>query len=344
MQYRQLGRTDLHVSTLCLGTMTFGEQNSEAEAHAQLDLAMAEGINFIDAAEMYPVPARPETQGSTERFVGSWLVKQPRDRIILATKVTGPGRGMQWIRQPMLCDGAQITTAVEGSLQRLQTDYIDLYQIHWPARAVPMFGGTQYDPANETDSVGIHEQLESLGKLVQAGKLRYIGLSNETPWGVSEFLKLAEQHGLPRVASIQNAFSLVNRTFENGLAETCHREQVSLLAYSALAFGHLSGKYLQDPQAEGRLTRFPAFGQRYTKENLPPAVAAYIALAREHGLKPAQMALAWTQSRWYAGSTIIGASRLDQLEENIASAALVLSPAVLEGIEAIHRRYPNPAP
>jgi len=344
MQYRKLGRTDLKVSALCLGTMTFGEQNSEAEAHAQLDLALAEGINFIDAAEMYPVPARAETQGSTERYVGSWLTRQARDRIVLATKVTGPGRGMPWIRQPMRCDGAQIAEALEGSLQRLRTDYVDLYQIHWPARGVPMFGGTQYDPATETIHASIHEQLEALGKLVVAGKVRYVGLSNETPWGVSEFLQLAAQHNLPRVVSLQNAFSLVNRSYEQGLAESCHREGISLLAYSPLAFGHLSGKYLTDPQADGRLTRFPAFGQRYGKENLPAAVAAYVGLAQAHGLNPAQMALAWAQQRWYMGSVIIGATKLEQLQQNIASCRLTLSTEVLEGIEAIHRRYPNPAP
>ncbi|WP_374350621.1 NADP(H)-dependent aldo-keto reductase [Chitinimonas sp.] len=344
MQTTQLGRSDLIVSRLCLGTMTFGEQNSEADAHAQLDLALASGINFIDTAEMYPVPPRAETQGRTEQYVGSWLKQQRRDQLVIATKVAGPSRGLQWVRNPLALDAAQISTAIDGSLRRLQTDYIDLYQIHWPARSVPMFGGTRYDPAQEAPSPSIHSQLEALAVAVRQGKVRYVGLSNETPWGVSEFIKQAELHDLPRVATIQNAASLVNRTFENGLAETCHREQVSLLAYSALAFGHLSGKYLDNPEAEGRITRFPAFGQRYTKANLPSAIAAYVELARQHQLKPAQMALAWMQSRWWVASTIIGATSLAQLQDNIDSAALVLPQAVLDGIEAIHLRLPNPAP
>lgn len=344
MHTTQLGRSGLRVSRLCLGTMTFGEQNSEAESHRLLDLARDRGIDFVDVAEMYPVPARAETQGLSETYVGSWLARQPRDRVIVATKVAGPGRGLAWLRSPLTCDGGQIAQALEASLRRLRTDYIDLYQIHWPARSVPMFGASQYEPADETGRPGIHEQLEALGRLVAAGKIRYVGVSNETPWGVSEFVRQAELHGLPRIATIQNAFSLVNRTFENGLAETCHREDVSLLGYSALAFGHLSGKYLDDPQADGRVRRFPAFGQRYTKEYLAPAVAAHVALAREHGLKPAQMALAWAASRWYMGSLILGATTAAQLEEDIEGAQLNLSAEVLAGIEAIHRRWPNPAP
>ncbi|MEH6460995.1 NADP(H)-dependent aldo-keto reductase [Chitinimonas sp. JJ19] len=344
MRYQPLGSSQLQVSALCLGTMTFGEQNTEAEAHAQLDLAYERGINFIDVAEMYPVPARAETQGLSERYLGTWLARQARDKLIIATKVAGPGRGLQWLRSPLRCDGPQIQQAVEASLARLRTDYIDLYQLHWPARSVPLFGASQYEPADERHHPSLHEQLAALGRLVEQGKVRYVGLSNETPWGVCQFIKLAEQHGLPRVASVQNAFSLVNRSFEQGLAEVCHREHVGLLAYSALAFGHLSGKYLDDPQAAGRITRFPAFGQRYGKEQLPPAVAAYVALAREHGLKPAQMALAWAQHRWYVSSTIIGATQLGQLAENLDSTELVLPQAVLDGIEAIHRRYPNPAP
>lgn len=344
MQTTLLGRSDLRVSRLCLGTMTFGEQNTEAEAHAQLDYAFERGIDFIDAAEMYPVPARAETQGRTEQYIGSWLKHQARDRLTIATKITGPGRGMQWIRDPLAIDAPQIDAAIEDSLRRLQTDYIDLYQIHWPARAVPIFGGMQYDPARESDSPSVHSQLEALAAAVQAGKVRHIGLSNETPWGVSEFTRQADQYGLPRVVSIQNAANLANRTFENGLAETCHRQGVSLLAYSALAFGHLSGKYIADPKADGRVTRFPAFGLRYTKPNLQAAVAAYVELAHSHGLKPAQMAIAWLYSRWWVGSVILGATTLAQLAENIDAASLSLPQSVLDGIEAIHLRYPNPAP
>jgi aryl-alcohol dehydrogenase-like predicted oxidoreductase len=344
MDYRTLGRSDLRVSKICLGTMTYGEQNTEADAHAQLDLAIANGINFIDVAEMYPVPAKADTQGRTEQYVGSWLRQQRRDSVVVATKIAGPSRGLSWIRDPLALDAAQFAQAIDSSLKRLQTDYIDLYQIHWPARSVPMFGGTQYDPATEGAHPDVRSQLEALATAVKAGKVRHIGLSNETPWGVSEFVKLADQYGLPRIVSIQNAASLVNRTFENGLAETCHREQVGLLAYSALAFGYLSGKYLANPQAEGRITRFPAFGQRYSKPNLQPAVAAYVALAKAHELSPAQMALAWLSSRWWVASTIIGATTLPQLQENIDATAIRLPQAVLDGIEAIHLQYPNPAP
>ncbi|MBV8658419.1 MAG: aldo/keto reductase [Burkholderiales bacterium] len=344
MQAVQLGQSDLYVPPLCLGTMTFGEQNTEAEAHAQLDRALALGLNFIDAAEMYPVPARRETQGLTERYIGTWLKRQPRDRIVLATKVAGPHRGLDWIRSPLTLDADQIALAIDTSLQRLQTDYIDLYQIHWPARPVPLFGGGLPNPSTDAHSPSIQAQLEALARAVKAGKVRHIGVSNETPWGVAEFVRVAEQYGLPRIATIQNAASLVNRTFEMGLAEACHHSRVSLLAYSPLAFGHLSGKYIDNPGAEGRINRFAAFGQRYGKPNLRPAVTAYVELAREHGLKPAQMAIAWLRSRWWVGSTIIGATTLAQLEEDIASSQLVLPQAVLEAIDAIHLRYPNPAP
>ena len=344
MQTVVLGRSDLKVSRLCLGTMTFGEQNSEADAHAQLDYAASRGINFIDAAEMYPVPARAATQGSTERFVGSWLKRQPREKFVIATKIAGPSRGLSWIRDPLALDAAQFASAIEGSLQRLQTDYIDLYQIHWPARGVPIFGATQYDPHKDADQPSIHAQLEALARAVEAGKVRQVGLSNETAWGVCEFTRLAEQYGLPRIATIQNAASLVNRSFEQGLAEACHLQGVSLMAYSVLAFGHLTGKYIDDPQADGRITRFAAFGQRYAKPYLQPAVAAYVALAREYGLNPAQMAIAWINSRWWVGSTIVGATKLAQLEQNIDGAELTLPQEVLEKIEAIHQRWPNPAP
>ncbi|MBV8658717.1 MAG: aldo/keto reductase [Burkholderiales bacterium] len=344
MQIVQLGQSDLYVPPLCLGTMTFGEQNTEAEAHTQLDRALALGVNFIDAAEMYPIPARRETQGLTERYIGSWLKRQPRDRLVLATKIAGPHRGMEWIRSPLTLEADQFARAIDTSLARLQTDYIDLYQIHWPARPVPLFGSGMPNLAKDPTAPSIQLQLEALSKAVEAGKVRYIGVSNETAWGVAEFVRVAEQYGLPRIATIQNAASLVNRTFEMGLAESCFRSQVSLLAYSPLAFGHLSGKYIDHPSAEGRVTRFPAFGQRYNKPNLQPAVAAYVTLAREHGLKPAQMAIAWLKSRWWVSSTIIGATTMAQLEENISSLDLALPEAVIDGINAIHQRYPNPAP
>lgn len=345
MEYRQLGRSDLKVSSLCLGTMTFGQQNTEAEGHAQLDRALAQGVNFIDTAEMYPVPTRADTYGRTESIVGSWLRRQARDQVVIATKAAGPARALEWIRGgPKSLGGDNLRQAVEGSLQRLQTDYIDLYQLHWPERNQPMFGEWRYDPTREREGASIHGQLEALSELVQAGKIRYVGVSNEHPWGIMQFVTLAEAYGLPRIVSTQNAFHLMNRVYEYGLAETCHRESVSLLAYSPLAFGLLSGKYLDQPDAPGRINAFAGFGQRYSKTNVPEATAAYVALARQYGLKPAQLALAWVRSRWYVASTILGATSLGQLEENLDSLSLTLTPEILAEVEAIHLRYPNPAP
>lgn len=344
MQYRKLSGTHLEVSRLCLGTMTFGQQNSETEAHAQLDRARAAGINFIDTAEMYPVPASAQTQGATETIVGNWLKRQPRDQLVIASKVAGPNRGMDWLRGGPQLDRQQIIAACEASLRRLQTDYLDLYQIHWPARHVPMFGETYYDPAKEKPGMPeLDEQLAALGELVAAGKVRHVGLSNETPWGVCECARLAREKNLPRVATIQNAFNLINRTFEMGLAEACHREQVSLLAYSPLAFGLLSGKYVGNEAAPGRMSLFPQFGVRYRKPEVPGAIAAYAALAREHGLTPAQLALAWVTSRWYVASTIIGATTLAQLEENLGSLDIAITPELEAAIETIHRHSPSPA-
>ncbi len=345
MHTATLGTSDLQVSRICLGTMTWGTQNSEAEAHAQLDHAIAQGINFIDTAEMYSVPPNGESYGKTETYIGTWLKNQPRDKIVLATKIAGPGRSMKWIRNGELAfDRRNLTAALDASLKRLQTDYVDLYQLHWPDRNSPIFGQYQFDPAKERDFVPIRETLEVLGELVAAGKIRYIGLSNETAWGVMQFVRLAEEHGLPRVATVQNAYNLLNRSWESGLAEIGFREKVSLLPYSPLAFGLLSGKYHDNPQAPGRITQFDGFAQRYSKENVRPAVAAYVALARRHGLTPAQMALAFVASRWFAASTIIGATTLAQLEENIAGCRLTLPEEVLKEIEALHLRYTNPAP
>lgn len=344
MEYRQLGNSDLNVSALSLGTMTFGEQNTENEAHAQLDYAVSQGINFIDTAEMYPVPPRGETVHRTENYIGTWLKQQPRDKLILATKIAGPGRGFGWIRNGPRIDRTHIQAAVDGSLKRLQTDHIDLYQIHWPDRYVPMFGGISYDVTQERSAEPICEQLQALAEQVQAGKIRYLGLSNETPWGVMEFVRCAEQVGLPKIVSIQNAYHLMNRTFEAGLAEACRHAQVGLLAYSPLAFGHLSGKYLADPNSRGRITLFPNFGQRYSKVNVPAASTEYVRIAREAGITPAQMALAFVRTRWFTSSAILGATTLEQLQENISSATLTLSAETLEQIEAVHRHYPNPAP
>jgi len=346
MERRQLGMTDLVVSKVALGTMTFGEQNTEAEAHSQLDYALERGINFIDTAEMYPVMARADTQGSTERFIGSWLKKSGRrSDVVLATKIAGPNVNMPWIRGANHClDATNIRAAVEDSLRRLHTDYIDLYQIHWPSRNLPIFGANSFNPQSERPAVPIEETLGALNEMVQAGTIRHIGVSNESAWGVCEYIKQAEMQGLPRIASVQNLYNLTARAFETSLMdEACYREGVSLLAYSPLAFGQLTAKYLDDPQARGRLTVFPQnWSPRYVRPSVLAATAEYAALARANGMTPAQMALAWCYSRWFVGSTIIGATNLAQLKENIDAADIVLSADVVAGIDAIHAKYTNP--
>lgn len=346
MEYRQLGQTDIQVSAICLGTMTWGEQNTEAEAHAQLDYAVERGINFIDAAEMYPVPPKPETQGRTEAYIGSWLnARGRREDLILATKIAGPGNGLAHIR-----DGRTrytepvIREALEGSLRRLQTEYVDLYQLHWPDRRTNFFGQLGYAPNEEKQPPHVEETLTALAKLVDEGKIRHIGLSNETPWGVMRFLAAAEQLGLARVVSVQNPYNLLNRSYEIGLAEISMREKVGLLAYSPLAFGMLSGKYLDGARPAGtRITLFSRF-TRYLNDEGQRATAEYVQLAQEHGLSPAQMALAYVTSRPFVTSNIIGATNLEQLKENIDSSTLTLPDAVLAGIEGIHTRQPNPCP
>lgn len=344
MEYRFLGKDKLRVSVLGLGTMTFGEQNSEADAHAQLDFAVSRGVNFIDTAEMYPVAPRAGTAGNTERYIGTWLKRQQRDKLIVATKIAGPARGFSWIRGTPRINREHIQAAIDGSLRRLQTDYIDLYQIHWPDRYVPMFGASSYDVTQERDSVPIAEQLQALADAVQAGKIRHIGVSNETPWGVAEFVRISEMLGLPRIVSIQNAYHLMNRSFESGLAEVCRHAEVGLLGYSPLAFGWLSGKYIHDPQTPGRITQFPGFGQRYAKPSVPAATLEYMRIALEAGLSPATLALAYARTRWFMGSVIVGATSLQQLREDLDSVDVKLSAEVLEKIEAVHRTYPNPAP
>jgi len=346
MQMHRLGNSTLDVSTVCLGTMTFGEQNTETDAHNQLDVAIERGINFIDTAEVYPVMPRAETQGATERYVGSWLKKSGRrTSLVLATKVVGPNASMAWIRDGKSnFDARNIEVAIDGSLRRLQTDYIDLYQLHWPSRNVPIFGATTFNPAAERDSVPAEETLAVLGRLVEAGKIRYIGVSNESCWGVSEFVHQAERTGLPRIVSIQNLYNLTARAFETSLLnETCFRERVGLLAYSPLAFGQLSGKYLDDPHARGRLSIFPrTWSPRYLRPAVVAAVKEYAALARANDMTPAEMALAWCYSRWFVTSTIIGATTVDQLKENIDAADVRLAPEVIDGINAIHARITNP--
>ncbi|BFM14980.1 NADP(H)-dependent aldo-keto reductase [Maricurvus nonylphenolicus] len=347
MEYRQLGNTDLKVSAICLGTMTWGQQNTQDEAFEQMDYARDNGINFFDTAEMYPVPPRPETQGSTETCIGNWLAARGgREDLILASKVTGRGSsnaGMGHVRNGPRLSRDHIREAIAGSLERLQTDYLDLYQVHWPERQTNFFGQLGYRHS-DNDGIAIRETLEALAELVTEGKVRYIGLSNETPWGLMEYLRLAREYDLPAVVSVQNPYSLVNRTYEVGLAEMSIREKAGLLAYSPLAFGVLSGKYLNGQRPEkGRITLFERF-TRYTNERTEAATQAYVDLAREHGLDPSQMALAFVTGQPFVTSNIIGATTMEQLKINIDSANVQLSEEVLKGIEAIHRANPNPAP
>ena len=345
MDLRLLGSSRLKVSPLCLGTMTFGQQNTEAQAHAQLDMAFERGINFIDTAELYAVPPRAETYGASERIVGSWLRRKARDKVVLASKVSGPGRSFGWIRGgPPALDATNIRAAVEGSLSRLQTDYIDLYQIHWPERNQPLWGRWQYQPEEERECVAIDDQLAVLAELVAQGKIRYVGLSNEQPWGVAEFIRCAREHDLPRVVSVQNAYSLLNRVFEYGMAELCHREQVGLLPYSVLAFGHLTGKYLDGRPEGSRLACFPGFSARYDKPGVPDAVLAYRQIADDAGVSLATLALAFCYRRWFVASTIIGATSTAQLSENIDAWSYEIPEAVMARIEAVHLARSNPAP
>lgn len=346
MQFRPLGNTGIDVSLICLGSMTWGEQNTPEEAFAQLDYAVDQGVNFIDTAELYAIPPRAETYGSTESIIGDWLTSRGRrEDLVIASKIAGPGAGwVDHIRDGRTrFDRANIVSALDASLQRLRTDYIDLYQLHWPERSTNFFGQLGYQGDAEPFTP-ITETLLALEEQVAAGKIRHIGLSNETPWGVMRFLATAHERGLPRVVSVQNPYSLLNRTFEIGLAEVALREHTGLLAYSPLGFGVLSGKYLDNARPTGaRMVRWPHY-DRYSNPQALAATEAYVALAREHGLDPAQMALAYVNSRPFLTSTIIGATDMPQLQANIASAALHLSSEVLEGIETIHRRWPNPAP
>ncbi|HEX4943361.1 MAG TPA: aldo/keto reductase [Usitatibacteraceae bacterium] len=345
MKTNPLGRDGPAVTVATLGTMTFGRQNTEAEAHDQLDLALERGVNLVDAAEMYPVPAAERTHGFTERYVGSWLAKGRRDRVMVATKITGPGRKFAWMRDGrQALTEEQIVLACEGSLARLGTDYLDLYQLHWPSRNVPKFGGWSFDPAAEVQATPVDEQLGALDRLVRAGKVRRIGLSNETPWGVMSFLAAVRGSGLARVASVQNAYNLLNRVAESGLSEVLWREQVGMLAYSPLAFGYLTGKYRDGVPARSRVGELENFGARYSKPGVAPAVAAYCALAASRGLSPVQLALGFVASRPFVTSTIVGATSRAQLVENLDAIATPLDRETLDAIDRIHLLHTNPAP
>lgn len=348
MKFNQLGQTNLQVSEICLGTMTFGEQNSQAEGFEQLDYAVAQGVNFIDTAELYAIPPKAETYGATEEIVGNWLKQRgKRDDLIIASKIAGPGP--DWIPHirggHSRFDAANIDKALNDSLARLQTDYLDLYQLHWPERQTNYFGKLGFkEPYDEPAMTTVVETLQALQKHVDAGKIRHIGLSNETPWGIMTFINTAKLLDLPLIASVQNPYSLLNRTYEVGCAEISYREKVSLLSYSPLGFGVLSGKYLDNQAPDNaRLNLWPHYA-RYSNEQAIAATRAYVELANEFSLDPSQMALAYVNSRSFNASTIIGATTMAQLENNIASSNLQLSEEVLARIEAIHQQQPNPSP
>ena len=346
MKYKRLGRTDIEVSSICLGTMTWGEQNTEAEAHEQLDYAVTAGINFIDTAEIYPVAPMKETQGRTETYLGNWLNKRKdRDKLIIASKVCASADWIPYLRNGNAhLDRQNIEAALDASLKRLQTDYLDLYQLHWPERDTNYFGKLDYYHAPEKDGIPIEETLGALNDLVQTGKIRHIGISNETAWGTSEYLRVSDQKQLPRIVSIQNPYNLLNRTFEVGLSEFSHREDVGLLAYSPMAFGVLSGKYLNGARPKGaRITLFSRFS-RYTNESGVACTEIYVNLAKANGLDPAQMALAFVNTRSFLTSNIIGATNMTQLKSNIASLDVNISKDVLREIENIHTKQANPCP
>jgi aryl-alcohol dehydrogenase-like predicted oxidoreductase len=347
MEYRRLGASEFDVSMVCLGTMTWGEQNSEAEAHAQLDRAVELGINFIDTAEIHPVPPRPETYGRTEAIVGSWLASRPgvRDKVVLASKVAGANNTLPHVRGGALLNRRQIMEAIDGSLKRLRTDRIDLYQTHSPDRGIAVFGRPAPLPDPARDGTPIEETLDVLGELVKAGKVRHVGVSNETAYGVMRHLRHAEKSGAPRVQSIQNVYNLLNRRFEDALAEVALRADVKLLPYSPLGMGVLSGKYLDGGWPSGaRMTLFRDRYKRYLGERCIEATRSYVALARKHGVDPAQMALAYVMSRPFVLSTIVGCTSVAQLERDTAAATLKLDAALIAAIEALHAGDPNPAP
>ena len=346
MKYNLIKNTNLEVSEVCLGTMTFGQQNNEQQSHDIINESLNLGINFLDAAEMYPVPPKSITQGKTEEIIGSWIKKNDRSKIILATKVTGPGRPFDWIRGgPKAIDKENIKAALHGSLKRLNTDYIDLYQIHWPDRYVPNFGPSFYDVSNKRDATPFLEQLDELNKFVKAGKIKHIGLSNETPFGVLYFQELSKKHGLTPMVSIQNAYNLLNRRYEYGLSEVTDHTGIPLLAYSPLAFGHLTGKYLKNGNNKGsRLSVFPEFGVRYDKPNVNLAVIEYNNLAKELGITLTKLSLAFCYSRWFISSTIIGATNIDQLIENIEALDFKITDEIEKEIFKIYQKFTDPAP
>jgi aryl-alcohol dehydrogenase-like predicted oxidoreductase len=346
MRYVLLPNTEIFVSEICLGTMTFGNQNTEAESHSQLSFAKERGVNFIDTAEMYPIGGNATIFGSTERFIGSWIKKigqKEREKLILATKIAGPNRGMGYIREPLDFSKKSITNAVNLSLKNLQTDYIDLYQMHWPERVMNMFGQRGLATIDEQWQDSTFEVLTTFDGLIKEGKIKHIGVSNENPWGVMKFLNEAEKNNLPRIVSIQNPYSLLNRLFEVGLSEICMRENVGLLAYSPLGFGYLTGKHLFGIEKNSRLDLFPNF-VRYTNANCRKATQLYNLLAQENNLTLTEMAISFVKRQSFVTSTIIGATSIKQLEENMHAFTVKLSPEIVAEINAIQELHPNPAP
>lgn len=342
MKYRKLANTNLDVSVICLGTMTYGEQNTESEAHEQLDYSIANGINLIDTAEMYAIPPKEETQGLTEKIIGTWLAKRKdREKIYVATKVAGPG--MEYLRGGSRLDKKQIFQAVDDSLKRLQTDYIDLYQVHWPERKSNYFGRLGYEYSDEM-GVSIEETLEAMTDLVKSGRVRYIGISNETPWGTSRYLNIAKEKSMERIVTIQNPYSLLNRIYEVGLAEISQHEKVGLLAYSPLGFGQLTGKYINKTEKNSRLGLFGDWFTRYSNEECLRAVKEYLKIADKYNLSLTHLALAFVNTRPFVTSNIIGATTMEQLKENIDSVNIEITETMLEDINQVHSSQPNPAP
>jgi aryl-alcohol dehydrogenase-like predicted oxidoreductase len=344
MKYTTLPNTDIKISKICLGTMTFGQQNTEADGHAQMDYAFEKGINFFDTAEMYSIPAHKETYGSTERIIGTWLQKTgKREEIFLASKIVGPSPSYSYMREKLDFSPKSIKVALEQSLERLQTDYVDLYQLHWPERKMNMFGQRGFKVQEDAWEDNIQSVLETLDGYIKQGKIKHIGISNESPWGMMRYLEESKYHNLPRIKTIQNPYSLLNRLFETGLSEMCLRENIGLLAYSPMAFGMLSGKYLQGIQPHYRMALFPQYG-RYYSENCKKATQLYQEIAQKHGLSLTQMALAFVNQQEFVSSTIIGATTIEQLKENIASIDVVLSDEIIAEINAVQAVIPDPAP
>ncbi len=349
--YRQLSNSNINISPLTLGTMTFGDQNSKIEAYEQLDFALDVGINSIDIAELYPVPPKADTYTKTESILGDWLQTQDREKIIISSKVAGPRRNLDWIRGgPSSLNEENIVNAVDASLKRLKTEYIDIFYLHWPERNVPMFGQYKFDPGGDQKDgkqipwVSIYDQLTTLSKLIDSGKIRTIALSNEQPWGLMEFIRIARQHKLPLISALQNSYSLLNRIAELGISEILYREQLSFLAYSPLAFGYLTGKYIEDDKAVGRVNLFPGYAKRFDKPGVRYAVKQYAQLAKKYHLSLTEMSLAFVRSQWFMTSTILGATSLHQLKENVKSYSIELSDDILDEIEQIHLSVMNPAP